>query len=638
MFKKKKKLFDLKRTAHPAKQSPPVRHDRQYLPPRRMFGWRGGIQRRATRKQSLAIICLTAFLTLGAWGAVFAASIEPAPDTGWGIFSSIAELFGLAESKEETAPAESATAPNGSMQLSKEYIYAGSRMLAIEDYGLGTNATPTPTPGATPIPVGTAPTGKLDSVTVTNNNTVEIKGWSFDPSNSNASNFCFIYIDGPVGSGTIVGSVIAFRPRPDVNSLQNITGDHGFVFNLSAANTPGYFDGNQHSVYVYTQDLNGNNQTLLYNAPLTFQAGSAPTPTPTATPTPATPTPTPATPTPTPAPKPDLVVSSFTINPSQPNGGDQVNFSVTVTNQGAGAMNGFLGVKYQIDGACPAGGCPSHAVSSTTINPGQSVNLNGASSTWTATVGGHTLSAQVDDLGAVDESDESNNVANLSVNVAPPVPNIPANTYFQVVAQHSAKCADVSGVSLSDTAAIHQWGCGNANAANQLWKFERVGDEFQIIAQHSGKCMDVVGASTSDGADLQQYTCLGAGQTNQLWRVIEVGSNQYQLVAKHSGKCLDVPGADQNNGVVLKQYGCGALGQTNQTWSLATPPPAPEPTPTPCNSNPYDIDTCENVFGKRWNYETCNCENPYDAEPSAQNQEGMTGSFWQSLGALGLAW
>lgn len=44
---------------------------------------------------------------------------------------------------------------NPSMQLAKEYIYAGSRMLAVEDYGLGTSSSPTPTPTPTETPTVT---------------------------------------------------------------------------------------------------------------------------------------------------------------------------------------------------------------------------------------------------------------------------------------------------------------------------------------------------------------------------------------------------------------------------------------------------------------------------------------------------
>lgn len=47
------------------------------------------------------------------------------------------------------ARAEENAALTPSWQLAKEYIYAGGRMLAIEDYGVS-NSTPTPTPTPTP--------------------------------------------------------------------------------------------------------------------------------------------------------------------------------------------------------------------------------------------------------------------------------------------------------------------------------------------------------------------------------------------------------------------------------------------------------------------------------------------------------
>lgn len=46
--------------------------------------------------------------------------------------------------------------PTPTLQLAKEYIYAGSRMLAIEDYGVTPPPpTPTPTPTITPTPTPT---------------------------------------------------------------------------------------------------------------------------------------------------------------------------------------------------------------------------------------------------------------------------------------------------------------------------------------------------------------------------------------------------------------------------------------------------------------------------------------------------
>lgn len=47
------------------------------------------------------------------------------------------------------------TAHDPTMQLAKEYIYAGSRMLAVEDYGITPIITPSPTPTLTPTPTVT---------------------------------------------------------------------------------------------------------------------------------------------------------------------------------------------------------------------------------------------------------------------------------------------------------------------------------------------------------------------------------------------------------------------------------------------------------------------------------------------------
>src|SRR6059058_77741 len=70
----------------------------------------------------------------------------------------------------------------------------------------------------------------------------------------------------------------------------------------------------------------------------------------------------------------------------------------------------------------------------------------------------------------------------------------------------------------------------------------------QLIARHSGKCVDVSGVSTATGALVWQWDCLGAGQTNQQFSLVRVGlTNYYELVARHSGKCLDVSGVSTAN-------------------------------------------------------------------------------------------
>lgn len=580
-------------------------------------------------------------------------------------------LNARAEEKSETA------ALNPTMQLAKEYIYAGSRMLAIEDYGVsGSNPNPTPTP---------PPSGRTNVALAANGATVTAS------STYGAGYPVSSVIDGIRHSNNQYGNgatwVSATNPATQPQSVEvqfpsPKTIDEIDVFTLSDAvqytTNPSLTDTfTQYGVISFTVEYwNGSNWSGV-------EAVS----------------------------NNNKVWNQFTFSPVSTN-----KIRVLVTQAGPGA-----GVAHLVEVEAWGGTNP---VSSPTPTP---------TITPTPTPSG------------------------------PPVPNIPANQYFQLVAQHSGKCADVAGGSSADTAAIHQWDCGNDSPGNQLWRFERLGDEFQIIAQHSNKCLEVGGGqgATGEGLEIQQYACLGAAQTNQLWRIIQIGSGStYQIVAKHSGKCLDVPGANQNNEVVLKQYSCGSPGQSNQAWALSTPPTstptptptmtnnsspagnfdgidgnnltltgwsydpddphnsndvhiyiggpagtgtgyaitangsrpdvnnafgisgnhgfsfqipaqfntgqwtpvyvygidrgtnspvllqgspqyfgtAPEPTPTPCNSNPYDIDTCENVFGKRWNYETCNCENPYDAEPSVQNQDGIIGGFWQSLGALGLAW
>jgi hypothetical protein len=56
--------------------------------------------------------------------------------------------------------------PTSTPQLSKEYIYAGSRMLAVEDANASA-ATPTPTPASTPVPTPTPGNGCTPTTTVT---------------------------------------------------------------------------------------------------------------------------------------------------------------------------------------------------------------------------------------------------------------------------------------------------------------------------------------------------------------------------------------------------------------------------------------------------------------------------------------
>ncbi|MEU7613552.1 RICIN domain-containing protein [Micromonospora sp. NPDC049204] len=101
-----------------------------------------------------------------------------------------------------------------------------------------------------------------------------------------------------------------------------------------------------------------------------------------------------------------------------------------------------------------------------------------------------------------------------------------ANTYT-VVNQQSGKCLDVSGVSTADGAAVHQWTC--LNSSNQQFTLRKVtysgndSHDYQLVARHSGKCVDVSGVSTAAGALVHQWTCKAVNQggtLNQTWRIL----------------------------------------------------------------------------------------------------------------------
>ncbi len=136
-----------------------------------------------------------------------------------------------------------------------------------------------------------------------------------------------------------------------------------------------------------------------------------------------------------------------------------------------------------------------------------------------------------------------------------------------LVARHSGKCLDVSGVSTQTGANIHQWTC-IYNQPNQEWNLVATSDGYYTLrATHSGKCLDVSGVSTQDGANVHQWTCL-YNQPNQEWKLIQRDNGYFILVARHSGKCLDVAGVSTDDGANVHQWSC-IYGQPNQEWRLA---------------------------------------------------------------------
>ncbi len=100
-----------------------------------------------------------------------------------------------------------------------------------------------------------------------------------------------------------------------------------------------------------------------------------------------------------------------------------------------------------------------------------------------------------------------------------------ANT-FAVVSQQTGKCLDVNGASTADGAAVRQWTCtGGTNQQFTPRKVTYPGNDshdYQLVARHSGKCVDVSGISTAARAAVHQWTCNPVSQRsplNQTWRL-----------------------------------------------------------------------------------------------------------------------
>jgi hypothetical protein len=131
---------------------------------------------------------------------------------------------------------------------------------------------------------------------------------------------------------------------------------------------------------------------------------------------------------------PDLVVTSVTSSPANPTTGQLVTFSAIVKNQGSAATPAgtIVGVLFNLEGTFTWSD-----TNTTSLAPGASVTLtaNGGAngSTWSAVLGAHTVTATVDDVNRIPESNESNNTLSSSVTVTVPtqtlgITNIGPNT------------------------------------------------------------------------------------------------------------------------------------------------------------------------------------------------------------------
>ncbi len=116
---------------------------------------------------------------------------------------------------------------------------------------------------------------------------------------------------------------------------------------------------------------------------------------------------------------PDLIVTDISWEPANPGAGNRVTFSATIKNQGtkataAGVING---VSFLVDGTQVSWSDNN----TSSIAPGSSVTVtaNGgpAGSAWTAAPGSHTVTAWVDDVNRIAETDETNNQFTKTISI-----------------------------------------------------------------------------------------------------------------------------------------------------------------------------------------------------------------------------
>ncbi|MBX4187217.1 MAG: right-handed parallel beta-helix repeat-containing protein, partial [Candidatus Doudnabacteria bacterium] len=124
---------------------------------------------------------------------------------------------------------------------------------------------------STTLTVGAAanqlPTGTFDGVRTDG---ITLYGWSYDPDANTSPINVQIFVNGPVGTGTLIGTVSTTFTRTDVNSNFGITGTHGFELVIPTQ----YRDGAAHNYYAYGIDFNDSTRsTLLGGSPRSITAG-----------------------------------------------------------------------------------------------------------------------------------------------------------------------------------------------------------------------------------------------------------------------------------------------------------------------------------------------------------------------------
>ncbi|MBB4912803.1 glycosyl hydrolase family 95 catalytic domain-containing protein [Actinophytocola algeriensis] len=142
-----------------------------------------------------------------------------------------------------------------------------------------------------------------------------------------------------------------------------------------------------------------------------------------------------------------------------------------------------------------------------------------------------------------------------------PGPVVETGVYYRLVAQHSGKLADISGVSTAAGALLHQWPA--TGGQNQQFDFlDSGGGYYRLRARHSGLVLQV--ANANSGADITQQP--DANASSQQWRVTDQGGGVISMVNRQSGLAMDVWNASTADGARISQWTPGTAA--NQRFLL----------------------------------------------------------------------